>query len=79
MKVKEMIELLRVDEKIEFRNEDNREICITNSNSEGMAPYLERDVLEWFPYNAQLLNKANLVIILKNKIDYGLGQCFNPD
>lgn len=51
MKVKEMVNTLRITSEIEFRNSENYTICKAKSDSEGVNPYLEREVIEWFVFS----------------------------
>ena len=49
MTLKDMIDKLRLASLIEIRDRDNFRICITASNAKGVIPYLDYDVIEWFP------------------------------
>lgn len=49
MKFNEMIARLRLPAEIEIRNKHNERICECMSDSMGVKPYLDIDVLEWFP------------------------------
>lgn len=68
MKVKEMIDGLKYPRKIGIKNADENLICLTVSNLEGMEPYLDREVLEWYPTNPIMDGRdVDLYLILKNK------------
>ena len=56
MQVKQMIELLRTPEKIQFRNSDNYQICITASDSEGIIPYMDRKIKGYLTLSVVLDN-----------------------
>lgn len=77
MKLRDILNLLEGDCVIALRNEGNLNavcpdpntlICMTMSNSEGVDPYLDRELKSW-----GLTSKTNhdtiadLVIVLKNK------------
>ena len=49
MKVAEMIERLGRAVDIEFRDSNDKYICDTKSISKGVEPYLEHNVLKWYP------------------------------
>ena len=49
MTVKEMTKTLKVNRNIEFRDSDGMQICIANSDSKGIEPYLDKEVTLWFP------------------------------
>lgn len=55
MKVKDMLDIVRMDVYIEFRDENNYVICRTLSKSSGVLPYLNRTVTQWFPVNKHSL------------------------
>lgn len=48
MILKEMIDLLRMPQRMQIRNEEGWEICTCYTNSEGVLPYLGWKVIEWF-------------------------------
>ena len=43
-----VIDLLRITATIEIRNEENMMICICRSDSQGIDPYRNMNVIEWF-------------------------------
>ena len=45
---KEMVELLRINCGVEIRDESNCNVCFCESNSRGIEPYLDKEVVEWF-------------------------------
>lgn len=69
MKVGEMVDLLRMPKVIEFRDSNNNMICITSSDSQGVKPYREKDVDQWFPFIKQLQigTNADICILLKEE------------
>lgn len=68
MKVREKLAGLKYPCKICFKNADEKIICLTVSNSEGIEPYLDRDVLEWYVPNPIMDSRdVDIYLILKNK------------
>lgn len=51
--------------KVEIRNEFNIQICICKCDSEGVLPYLDREVLEWFP-SQNLIKESDFVVLIKD-------------
>ena len=49
MKVIEMIEKLLTPVLVEIKNNDNHSICIANTDSELITPFLDKEVVEWTP------------------------------
>ena len=64
MKLKELIDTLLSDCNIAIRDENNENICTTRSNSKGVIPYLNKEVIKWFP-SGTLLNPADFTVTLK--------------
>lgn len=54
MKIIDMLITLRTApyERIEVRDLEGNEICTCPANSEGLNPYKDFDVIEWFPHGA---------------------------
>ena len=73
MKVREMIDTLRMPQRLEIRDSENNEICVTNTNSNGVFPYLERSVKEWFTYRltGAIFNSkdADICILIEDEED----------
>ena len=71
MKVQDMIDTLRMPKRFEIRDSENNEICVTSSDSDGVLPYLDRTVKQWFPYRltGAILNlrDAEICILLEDK------------
>lgn len=67
MKVKDMTSIIRVNKRVEIRDEEGYEICVTDADSTGIKPYLEREVFSWFPYRQTLGSGADFVIYLKDE------------
>lgn len=65
MKFKEMIETLKtaVNERVEIRNSDNCEICNVPVATSGLNPYLDCDVVSWFPSGAPGRNATFTVLL----------------
>ena len=47
MKVRDFINLLRIEAKVEMR-EGNNFLCLTKTDCEGMMPYLDKEINNWF-------------------------------
>lgn len=47
MKVRELIELMRTDKTIEFRENDKR-LAIVDSDSKGMELFNNRTIIDWY-------------------------------
>lgn len=54
MTLRDMVNSLRVSGRyrVEIRGSENCEILTCNTNSQGIEPYLDRKVLDWFPGSA---------------------------
>lgn len=64
MKVKDMINYLRIPGMVQLRNKDNFNIGIFETYSEGLNSYMDRDVQEWFPGCPPKDTGVDFVIIL---------------
>lgn len=51
MKLKDMVEKLRKSEIVEIRDHDNYPICTCCTDSKGIQPYLDNEILEWFVFS----------------------------
>lgn len=49
MTLNDMIKNLRKNCAIAIRDHDNFRICENSSNSKGVIPYLNYEIIEWFP------------------------------
>lgn len=49
MTLGEMISKLRFSTELEIRNKHNEKVCELNTASYGIEPYLDIEVVEWFP------------------------------
>lgn len=65
MKVAELIERLSRTVDIKFRDSKDKYICDTRSTSKGIEPYLEYDVLKWYP--AMTVMNMFICILLEDK------------
>ena len=62
----EMINKLRTNTTFEIRDEDNNKICIVESNSKGVNPYLDCEVVQWFIYARALFDsQPDACVLLK--------------
>ena len=66
MKVKELIENLRIAQDVEIRKENFFE-CYTKSNNEVMEIFKECEVIDWFVYIGD--GKAIIVINIKSEVE----------
>lgn len=64
MRLKDMLNTLRRSCTVRIRDLDNNAICICDSNSKGVDPYLDLDVVEWFVYD--LGGVKNTICVLIN-------------
>ena len=64
MKFKEMIDTLTQDYSVLIRDEENENVCSTRTDSKGIIPYLDKDVINWFP-DGTMLNPASFTVQLK--------------
>lgn len=49
MRLGDMLHILRLEISIEIRDKYNVKICICDTNSKGVDPYVNYEVTEWFP------------------------------
>ena len=72
MTVGEFINKARMEQKIEFRDEDGRTICQAESTSAGINPYVDYEILEWFtPTRPPIHSLIGIDIVLYiKKIEY---------
>lgn len=64
MKFKEMIDTLSQGYSVAIRDEENENVCNTRTNLKGIIPYLDKDVIEWFP-DGTMSNPASFTVMLK--------------
>lgn len=64
MKFKEMIDTLNQCYTVAIRDEENENVCNTRTDSKGIIPYLDKDVIKWFP-DGTILNPASFTVQLK--------------
>lgn len=48
MKLREMIGTLRVHQRVLIRSSDGYDICSCKTESKGVIPYMDDNVVEWF-------------------------------
>ncbi len=65
MILKEMIDTLRMPQRMQIRDEEGWEICTCNTNSEGALPYMNCVVTQWFSNYHVPENKADFVVYVK--------------
>lgn len=64
MKFKEMIDTISQGYYVAIRDEENETVCSTRTDSKGIIPYLDKDVIKWFP-DGSMLNPASFTVQLK--------------
>lgn len=67
MKLFEMIKRLRMKHRVELRTSEGYEICVCDSDSVGIAPYLNWTVVQWFAYDGLRLQKANIAVYIERE------------
>ena len=59
-----MIDTLNQGYNVAIRDEENENVCNTRTDSKGIIPYLDKDVIKWFPDDT-ILNPASFTVQLK--------------
>ena len=49
MKFSDMLDRLRIHTYVTIRDNENMEVCKCKTDSKGVEPYIDYDVIEWFP------------------------------
>lgn len=62
MTLKDMIDKLRIPCRIKIRDSESYPICDCESDSRGVIPYLDLEIVEWFVYS--LANETNTICVL---------------
>ena len=65
MTLKDMIDRLRHPQHIEIRNAENNTICCCGTHSEGVLPYIDREVIEWFAGHQPGMDSVDFVVGVK--------------
>ena len=66
MKLKEMVETLRMAQRVEIRDSDGYEICTCSTDSDGINPYFGMTISEWFAGSPPFKeNDVDFVVFLK--------------
>lgn len=66
MKLKDMLNALRIPCTLKIRDLDNDPICSCDSTSKGAYPYLDLEVVQWFVYD--LGGAKNTICVLVNDV-----------
>ena len=66
MTLKDMLNVLRIPCIIKIRDLDNDPICNCGSDSKGVYPYLDLEVVQWFVYD--LGGEKNTICVLVNDV-----------
>lgn len=64
MKLSDVLNNLRIDCTIEIRDKDNMEICTCDTNSKGVDPYINCEVVEWFPVISSTVTGTDVVVLI---------------
>ena len=67
MKVKELIEKLRITQDVEIR-EDNYYLCDTNTTNKTIEIFKEREVIDWFAH-CKRQSETHIVINIKSEVE----------
>lgn len=67
MTVRNLIYSCRDNCTILFRNEEGFNICSTEIRSEGVKPYLDREILQWFIFSKENRERADICFYLKDE------------
>lgn len=67
MTVKDLVDICRDRCTILFRNEEGFNICSTEIFSEGVKPYLNREILQWIIFSKEHRERADVCFYLKNE------------
>ena len=65
MKFRDMLETLRTEGVVEIRDQDNIGVCVCNTDSKGVEPYTDLEVVEWFVFATSPLNSKSFCVLLK--------------
>lgn len=68
MTLKEMVEKLRKTEVVEIRDHDNYLICTCKTDSKGITPYLENEVIEWFAFSDSVFYGPNFCVLINDEV-----------
>lgn len=68
MTLKDMVEKLRKKEIVEIRDRDNYIICTCHTNSKGIQPYLENEILEWFVFSESVFYGPNFCVLINDEV-----------
>lgn len=71
MTVKDMVEKLRMPKMVEIRDHANYFICTCKTESKGITPYLENEVIEWFPFDDSVFYGPNFCILINDEVEDG--------
>lgn len=64
MKLSDVLNNLRIDCTIEIRDKDNNGICTCITNSKGVDPYINCEVVEWFPVISSTVTGTDVVVLI---------------
>ena len=59
-----MLHILRIECTISIRDRDNIGICTCTTNSKGVDPYINCEVVEWFPSVASKCIGSDMVVLI---------------
>lgn len=64
MQLRDMIDTLNQCYRVAIRDDDNNHVCTAWSVSKGVVPYLDKEVIMWFP-DCTPVNQCDFTVILK--------------
>ena len=67
MTVKDLVDICRDRCTILFCNEEGFNICSTEIFSEGVKPYLNREILQWIIFSKEHRERADVCFYLKDE------------
>lgn len=68
MTLNDMIKFLRKTCDIEIRDHDNYRICETSSDSKGVIPYLNYEIIEWFPLLDSTFQMGMFCVLINDEV-----------
>ena len=65
MKLKDLLDTLRTEGRVEIRDQDNNSVCVCETDSKGVEPYRELKVVEWFVFSPSPFNNKDFCVLLE--------------
>lgn len=67
MRLGDMLHILRFECTLSIRDRDNIGICTCETSSKGVDPYINYEVVEWFPGGSSTATDITVLIDLEEK------------